>query len=138
MDIYDQFIIKTLLKLRIVTNLYLKNMDTKISDIEIASKLLNLRNSASTRNIEFDLTFNKVKQIMNTKRCYFTGVKLIQGNKDNLNDYNVLSFDRIDNSIGYIDSNVVACSQGFNKIKGNLSVIQIKQLYAGLLKKKVI
>lgn len=53
-------------------------MDTKISDIEIASKLLNLRNSASTRNIEFDLTFNKVKQIMNTKRCYFTGVKLIQ------------------------------------------------------------
>jgi hypothetical protein len=113
-------------------------MESKLSDIDVASKLLNLRNSASTRNIEFDLSFNKVKQVMNTKKCFYTGVKLIQGNKNNLNDYNVLSFDRVDNNIGYIDSNVVACSQGFNKIKGNMTVTQIKQLYSGLLKKKVI
>ena len=113
-------------------------MENKLSDVKIASKLLNLKDSASKRNIEFDLSFNKVKQIMNTKRCYFTNEKLVLGDKNNSNDDNVLTFDRVDNNIGYIDSNVVACSQSFNKIKSNLTVIQIKQLYAGLLKKKII
>jgi hypothetical protein len=61
-------------------------MENKLSDVKIANKLLNLKDSASKRNIEFDLSINKVKQIMNTKRCYFTNEKLVLGDKNNSRD----------------------------------------------------
>jgi hypothetical protein len=36
--------------------------------------------------------------------------------------FNTWSLDRIDNSLGYIESNVVQCCWGINKLKGTLGV----------------
>jgi hypothetical protein len=101
-----------------------------IDDIKIANKLLALRNSAKSRGIEFGLSFNRVKRVLNTKRCYFTGVKL----NHNADDKNQLTFDRVDNDRGYVDNNVVACSKWFNQMKSNLTVEEIKLLYKGIMK----
>ncbi len=102
-----------------------------ISDIEIALKMCQISASAKSRNIPFDMSFKKIKQLLLTKRCYFTNVEL-----NNIhNDENQLTFDRVDNTKGYIDSNVVACSKRFNTVKGNLTPIEIELLYKALMKK---
>ena len=94
-------------------------------DLKVANKLIALRNSAKSRGIDFDLSFNKVKKILLAKRCYFTGVLL----SDNPDDSNYVSFDRVDNNRGYVDDNVVACSKAFNQRKGNLTISEIVLLY---------
>ncbi len=91
--------------------------------------------NASKRKLDYSLTFKRVKKVLMTKRCYFTGVELsrIDG------DPHQLSVDRIDNNVGYIDSNIVACSRSFNQdIKRNLTVEDIKTLYNGLKKAKLV
>jgi hypothetical protein len=105
-----------------------------MKDIEIADKLCRICSSAKNRNIPFDMSFNKVKQLLQAKKCYYTGEVLTRI----VNDDNELSFDRIDNEKGYIDTNVVACSKRFNSIKSNLTVKEIEALYKGLKKKKLI
>ena len=105
-----------------------------IADIEIARKLLQIEQSAKSRNIPFDLTFQDVKRVLTAKRCFFTGAILT----DVVGSPNKLSFDRIDNTKGYITGNVVACSESFNKTKNNLTVNDIVLLYKGLKRKKII
>jgi hypothetical protein len=102
-----------------------------VSDIEVAHKMCQISTSAKSRNIPFDMTFKKVKQLLLTKKCYFTNAEL-----NNIhNDDNQLTFDRVDNTKGYIDSNVVGCSKRFNTIKGNLTPTEIELLYKGVMKK---
>ena len=40
-------------------------------------------------------------------------------------------FDRLNNEIGYVDSNVVACGKIINSRKGSLSLIELRQIYRG-------
>ena len=99
-------------------------------DIEVSNKLLGLRNSAKSRGIEFDLSFAKVKRLLSAKVCYFSGVKLtrIEG------DDNQLSIDRVDNTRGYVDDNVVACARRLNRRKGDLTIDEIIMLYKKCVK----
>ena len=104
-----------------------------IDDINIAKRLISLYNSAHSRNIDFDLSFNTVKKILNSKKCYFTGVALNTITADK----NQLTFDRIDNERGYINNNVVACSKEFNEKKANLTISDIRLMVKGFEKKNL-
>jgi hypothetical protein len=99
-----------------------------LTDSDVAKKLLAIQHSAITRNIDFNLSFKRMKQLMNAKRCFYSGEVLnnIVGNP------NQFTIDRIDASKGYTDNNVVQCSLRFNQIKSNLTINEI-----GMMVKKL-
>jgi len=80
----------------------------KIEDIEVARKMINLQQSATSRNLEYNLTFETTKRLMSYTRCYYTNVEF--------NDTtNIFSIDRVDPKKGYIEGNVVACTVEIKK-----------------------
>jgi len=107
----------------------------KVTDLEVAQRLVRTNTSANSRNIEFSLSFKKLKSLLSTKRCYFTNNLL---DFDNSEHPNYHSLDRLDSSKGYTDDNVVACGRLFNMRKSNLSPEEITLMYEGLKKKKLI
>ena len=94
----------------------------KIPDIEVAKKMINLQQSASSRNIEFDLSFETVKHLMTRTHCYYSGVKFEDEGKL------AFSVDRVDSKKGYIEGNVVACTVDINSKKSNLTHDEIRIL----------
>jgi len=94
-----------------------------VSDTSVAKKYIQIHDSAKSRGIEFDMSLKKVRQLLTRKTCYFTGQPF--------DSKNVRSFDRLNNEIGYVDSNVVACGQIINSRKGSLSLIELRQIYKG-------
>ena len=84
-------------------------------DLMVANKLHQLKNSATVRNKEFNLTFADVKKLVKRKTCYYTGLKF----DPNLNDYQ-LTIDRVDSNIGYVKGNVVACLSAVNAAKEHM------------------
>ena len=94
----------------------------KIPDIEVAKKMINLQQSASSRNIEFDLSFETVKHLMTRTHCYYSGVKFEDEGKL------AFSVDRVDSKKGYIEGNVVACTVDINSKKSNLTHDEIRML----------
>lgn len=105
-----------------------------ITDIDVARKLINSYLSAKDRNLEFNLTFQDIKRLLSTKHCFYTGLELNNDEKSQ----NQRTFDRVDNSKGYIRGNVVVCTKEFNGLKGCLTVEQIQLLVKGLKKKKLL
>jgi hypothetical protein len=99
-----------------------------ISDIEVAKKMINLQQSAISRNIEFDLSFETVKSLLLRTHCFYTGIKFEDDGK--------LSFsvDRVDSKKGYIEGNVVACSIDINSKKSNLTIDEINLIYQKIQK----
>lgn len=100
----------------------------KISDIALATKLLQLRDSAKGRKIPFNISLAKLRRLMNQKSCYFTGIEF-----DSTAD-NQRTIDRVDTNAGYTDDNIVACTRRINSLKANLTSAEIKGLYRGLIK----
>lgn len=102
-----------------------------VTDKQIARKYLSLSTSAQSRGLDFDLSLTSVRNLLNSKKCYFTGTQL-----NNIVDHpNQLTVDRVDASLGYVKGNVVACCNWFNQKKGNLTVDEIVLLYKGVTKK---
>lgn len=98
----------------------------ELTDIEVAKKMVNIHSSASSRNIEFGLTFEDVRKLLEYETCYYTGVPFTEeGN-------NARSFDRVDNNKGYVTGNVVACTVDINGKKNNLTIDEIICLYKKL------
>jgi hypothetical protein len=52
-----------------------------VTDQEIATKYLAMKNSAKDRNIEFALTLRKLTRLMRQTRCYYTNVIFIDGDE---------------------------------------------------------
>ena len=105
-------------------------MRTKATDSQVAKKFIKIKQRATSKGFEFDMTLSRVRTLMNTKRCFFT-------NKIMTNDGNQqtqVSFDRLDNSKGYTNANVVACIESFNLKKSDLSIKEIELLYKGIMK----
>lgn len=94
----------------------------KIPDIEVAKKMINLQQSATSRNIEFDLSFETVKMLMTRTNCYYTGTKFEDEGKF------ALSIDRVDPKKGYIEGNVVSCTIDINSKKANLTIEEIHSI----------
>lgn len=108
---------------------------SRLKDIDIAKRLVRTEHSATSRGIEFDLSFSRLKQVLNAKKCYFTGEEL---EHDNVSHPNYLTLDRIDASKGYTDKNVVACGRSFNQRKGNITAEDIVLMHKALKKRKLI
>lgn len=82
-----------------------------VSDKKLAKKYTQLVSSSYDRGLDFDLSLVKLRRVLNAKRCFFTGIALTDETR---------SIDRVDSSLGYIDSNIVPCHTVFNSIKGQL------------------
>lgn len=102
-----------------------------ISDLDVAKKLVAIKTSADSRGIEFNLSLKRVRQLLNTKRCFISGARLNRIQQDP----NQLTFDRLDNAKGYTDDNVVACSLRLNRLKDSLTIDDITMLYMAIQKK---
>lgn len=73
--------------------------------------------SASRRNKEFKLSLRTVENLLAQTRCAYSGKPFVE---TNVNER--LSFERIDNSIGYVDGNVIPVQEIYNKARANLSL----------------
>lgn len=78
---------------------------------KVLSKLKHIRLSAIKRGLECTLTEKDVEKLLSVKRCYYTGIRFT--------DDKPRSFDRVDNSKGYIPGNVVTCIEQVNQLKAN-------------------
>jgi hypothetical protein len=109
-----------------------KNVEVKkepkphIPDIEVARKLVNIHSSAQSRNLEFDLSFEYVKKLLEYTTCFYTNVQFTEDGP------HARSFDRVDNDKGYVIGNVVACTTDINGKKNNLTIDEIIFLYKKL------
>ena len=92
----------------------------RVTDYDIAKKLVNLKQSAGHRNLEFNLSFVTVKRLMLAKSCFYTGAKFDEKIER--------SVDRVDSSLGYIEGNVVPCTITINTKKANLTHDEIFML----------
>jgi hypothetical protein len=102
-----------------------------ISDLDVAKKMVAIKMSADNRGIEFDLSLKRVRQLLNTKKCFISGERLNRIQQDP----NQLTFDRLDNTKGYTNDNVVACSLRINRLKDSLTIDDITMLYMAIQKK---
>jgi hypothetical protein len=103
---------------------------SSISDVEVAKKLINIYQSAQDRKLQFNLSFDYVRRMLEYKTCYYTNKPFTEDGP------NARSFDRIDSDKGYIEGNVVACTIDINGKKSNLSFEEISCIYLKLAKKK--
>lgn len=97
-----------------------------IPDIEVAKKLVNIHSSAQSRNLEFDLSFEYVRKLLEYTTCFYTNVQFTEDGP------HARSFDRVDNDKGYVIGNVVACTTDINGKKNNLTIDEIICLYKKL------
>ena len=103
-----------------------KELRPQIPDVEVAKKLVNIHSSAQSRNLDFDLTFEYVKKLLEYSTCFYTNVTFTEDGP------NARSFDRVDNDRGYVIGNVVACTTDINGKKINLTIDEIICLYKKL------
>jgi len=108
-----------------------KEPKPQIPDIEVAKKLVNIHSSAQSRNLDFDLTFEYVKKLLEYNTCFYTNVQFTEDGP------NARSFDRVDNDKGYVIGNVVACTTDINGKKNNLTIDEIVCLYKKLANLKI-
>jgi hypothetical protein len=101
-----------------------------VNDLEVAKKMLKIYQSASDRNLEFNLTLESVRKLLSYPTCYYTNKKF---EDDGLNSR---SFDRVDSAKGYVEGNVVACTVDINGKKSNLSFEEIECIYKKVLNHK--
>ena len=103
---------------------------SSISDVEVAKKLINIYQSAQDRKLQFNLSFEYVRKMLEYITCYYTNKTFTEEGP------NARSFDRVDSEKGYVEGNVVACTIDINGKKSNLSFDEISCIYQKLAKKK--
>lgn len=96
-----------------------KLMKEKISGNEInhkntilIRKYKSYKQGAERRGYQFNLTFDKFSEYFQ-KPCYYCG-----------NEIKTIGLDRVDNSVGYVDNNIVSCCITCNKMKLSNSSIE--------------
>ena len=84
-----------------------------MEDTIIARKYLSKLENAKARGIEFKLTFIAYKNLVRSKKCFYTGIDLseVEGAADQR------TIDRINPNKGYVSGNVVACCKAMNHMK---------------------
>ena len=98
-------------------------------------KILGAKHRALRKGFEFELTIDNIEQklIEQNYKCYFTGVQLTF----NSHNPHSVSFDRLDNSIGYTLKNTVIVTTFVNISKSELSpqefIEEIKLAYKGII-----
>jgi len=114
-----------------------------MNEVELAHRYIRKAGYAKDKGHEFSLTFAQYKRLITTKRCRYTGIELTtETNNKGLKDPNFCTLDRVDNSLGYITGNVVACCYAYNQFKGVIenpsNVIDFKTLCKAVNVQKVL
>jgi len=98
-------------------------------DLYVARKLQKKASNARERGIGFHMTFASMKNILSSKKCYYTGIPLeLPVGGQVWQAANALTIDRIDSSKPYEKGNVVACCNAFNNMKGQAEAAGIEGL----------
>lgn len=82
------------------------------------------RKSARVRGYEFNISFDKFKELIISSKCYYCGSNESRQRKDESTNF-VLSYmgiDRLMNDIGYVDNNIVPCCSTCNYMKKDMDV----------------
>lgn len=103
------------------------NISDKPSLESVLSKRLHILKSANSRGLDFNLTDANIRKLLNTKVCYYTGVPFNENN----DPLNIRTFERVDDTKGYVQGNVVVVTLRANRIK-NLLVEQDNELNIGI------
>lgn len=99
-------------------------------DCYVARKLNAKANNAKDRGIEFNLSFQAMKNLLSANKCYYTGIVLSKPDAG-AQKANDLTIDRIDCTKGYVRGNVVACSYAANQLKAQFESAGLIGLKAG-------
>lgn len=85
-----------------------------------------LKASAESRGIEFDLVPTDIDEIGIPITCPVLGIPLAF-NRNSVKD-NSISFDRIDSTKGYTKENLIVVSYRVNKLKSDASLKEMRQM----------
>lgn len=85
------------------------------SDEHIARKFIRLKENASHRGLEFNLSLEDVRDLMRTTHCGYSGVAF-----DNTSTPSKRTVDRVNCKRGYVKGNVLACTFAMNCYKNEL------------------
>lgn len=87
-------------------------------DALIAKKYRNKIDDARQRGLEFSLTLMEFRRLFTRKRCEYTNLPLeVSRNENGKLNNNSLTLERVDNSQGYVQGNVIAVCKAANGIK---------------------
>lgn len=104
------------------------NVKLEESQSAINTIYYNYRTNANRKYLRFEISKEEFKKLIK-QNCFYCNTEPSQkmysnGQKISMVIYN--GIDRIDNNIGYIDSNCVTCCKICNIMKNNLSLEQFK------------
>lgn len=83
---------------------------------KVDSKRSSTKKSALSRGLEFNLSTAYVANLMSQSRCAYSGNAFIAGSRMHR------SFERIDNSKGYVMGNVIAVTECYNKARSDFEL----------------
>lgn len=105
-------------------------------------KTKNIKNSAKTRNLDFDLDAHYLMDMYKKQNglCFYTGIPMQMAITENWGELkcaapDILSVDRVDSSIGYLKGNVVLCCTAINKMKSNYSQVFLYNILGAIATK---
>lgn len=102
-------------------------------DLYVADKLRRKADDAKTRGIEFNMTFQSMKNILSAGKCYYTGMPIKRPKHGQAYAQpDDLTIDRIDCGKGYVKGNVVACSHAANQLKAQVEKAGIPGFNMGI------
>jgi hypothetical protein len=101
-------------------------------DLYVADKLRRKADNAKERGIEFNMTFQSMKNILGAKKCHYTGLPLTKARPSMPARGSDLTIDRIDCTKGYVKGNVVACCHAANQLKSQVEKAGVPGLKMGV------
>ena len=88
-----------------------------VTDDQVIAKLRQVHKSAKSRGYSCTLTEKNVRLLLSETKCAYTG--------ERFDDINTISFERIDNSVGYEPGNVIPVIARANNLKSNYNVDEL-------------
>lgn len=106
-----------------------------------AIRTSDIKRRSNKKQIPFNLNEQFLYELYNKQRglCYYTNVPM-KISTDNFTikgqaDLDVVSVDKINPDLGYIENNVVLCCSGINKLKGNSTIEELEYFLKNIANK---
>lgn len=114
------------------------NVNRKVyeGDMYLTRKYSNLAKSAKNRGVDFTLTLEDLRKLLEETECYFSGDTMVAFEHDSADVRSgelklppkYRTIDRLDNTKGYTADNVVACTNEMNQIKDDMDILDFKKM----------
>lgn len=93
-------------------------MTKKSENYDVITKLYTTLASATRRDKEFSLGLLYINNLMKQTHCAYTGRAFTPSDR--------LSFERLDNSVGYVEGNVVPVCCSINNLRGSKTMAELR------------